>query len=396
MAFQQHIPDEVVFSHIFYRLDIITRVRFTAVCRLWRALSREATPPMPCFFCFGTSTATSSTTDHRVPSLFDPISTTSHNLPYPGEMINRPAAGCHGPYLAYTVGGLSSSTSYSCDPTISASWPPRSFLYNPFSGETLQLPCTARYPDGRIKPMGSLFKAQLSSTPSSGRPCLVAAVTVDSMDTIYICWAGQDGQGDQWVASALVGDKIHDLIFHKGELYCICDKARILAFDLQRRHPLPNTVLFGPTPRTVTPGSKPKPYGPHGREFEDYLVRYNLVESCGELLVVTQFEHWEQPVRPKIYCDVHRVEEDGALVRVDDLGDTLLFLGWGCSRSWQSCGYSELHDEFFRKNCIYFTQLFEGSGDFKLRRFCVGSSFAESVPTTLPSFCLPPWISLSL
>lgn len=48
------------------------------------------------------------------------------------------------------------------------------------------------------------------------------------------------------------------------------------------------------------------------------------------------------------------------LVKVDDLGYNMIFVGKGCSRSW-SWRRPQMSDEFFTKNCIYLlTEIQEG------------------------------------
>lgn len=387
MASFQQVPDEVVLNHILCRLDTITRVRFAAVCRSWRALTRRAPPPTPCLLLVhrdGVVPSTISATSPLELSLFDPVSSTVHHLPHPGgetKLLGRgTVVGCHGAYLVYA-------------PYFTLA----SFIYNPFSGETIQLPCAVRHPDGRSEPMGYLCRAQLLSNPFTGRPCLVAA---HGATNFCICRLGVDDDQSSWTVLAPELEAIHDIVFHKGELYCMCRDQQgqdyILAYDLHHLHDYLNKKTATkytshksyPVPRIVCMfDGEDKGGGDDDRRHDwERKVWYNLVESStGELLllIMTRFIHLTS-CPPIDVFNLYRLEES-ALVQVEDLGGGLLFVGSGSAmlRPW---GFGmEPPNGFLRKDCVYLVDFFDTYTH--LGRFCIGEEGYKRQPLRLGASC---------
>lgn len=76
---------------------------------------------------------------------------------------------------------------------------------------------------------------------------------------------------------------------------------------------------------------------------------------------------------------MQRVErEQRVLVKVDDLGYNMIFVGKGCSRSW-SWRRPQMSDEFFTKNCIYFADRDTGGNNgSRLEKYCLRKNEVES------------------
>lgn len=138
-----------------------------------------------------------------------------------------------------------------------------------------------------------------------------------------------------------MGTGLRDLIFHKGELYCINKDGEVVAFDVSNNHAAP--------PRVAVPTR-------HDYKAPTSSFTYYLVESsCGDLLeVALDGSRVMRSSRDELAFTVHRVDEErGEMVRVDDIGDQMLFVGAGCSRSVLN-GSRSWPFEFFTRNSIYF------------------------------------------
>lgn len=102
---------------------------------------------------------------------------------------------------------------------------------------------------------------------------------------------------------------------------------------------------------------------------------------------------------------VHRVEpKEGMLVEEDDLGDNMIFVGKGCSRSW-SWPLPGMSDQFFTKNCVYFVCKKVGRYGFDVWKYCLSekklfkSSFSLFHPREaggIPCNFNPFWVTPNL
>lgn len=127
---------------------------------------------------------------------------------------------------------------------------------------------------------------------------------------LYICRPGDD----DWM-KVPTGTKhyfhVFDMIFYKGELYCI-DEEWIMAYDIQ--HMYDNINNFSPAP---APAPAPRDglvyheddawcniYG----DEQQYSRKHYLVESGGELLVVTQYVSTKFNYDHIIEFTVHRAD----------------------------------------------------------------------------------------
>lgn len=113
-----------------------------------------------------------------------------------------------------------------------------------------------------------------------------------------------------------------------------------------------------------------------------------------QLMVVTLYD--SPYMRDLITSSVHMIEQErGRLVQVEDLGDQMLFVSKGSSRS--RTGSVQTQCGFFSTNCVYFISHSRGCsylGKFCLGKGQLGSSFAvfHSLPTPLISnSCV--WVS---
>lgn len=419
------IPDDVVDNHILCHIrDIVTRVRFGAVCRSWRAMYKRApllTPPAYVYLIndcnFGAMHGEQCTAG-REPSLFDPISATIQPLPRPSETISDDRiAGFHNPYMAYSPHRDHPTNVNSDNPIY---WPERpSLLYNPFSGRTLaKLPTTIRCPDGGRETLRRpLHIVNFSSLdPSTGSPRLVAAIQCLASRVLISQMPphGHDGALDEeveWVASEDIDNNrnlmIDDLIFFKDELYCISsDGGRVFAMDLHR-HLHPNGLISSPTPRLVyTHGMNELPVP----NIMLHFVTYGLVELGGEMLSITEYSTPNEGVKPKVVFEVHKVDlEKGTLVPVNNLPDSMLFVGEGCTVSWLG---PEPDHPFFKRNHIYFFDVYkpwkyddsDSDADeetryyYRIGKFPVGGHHraAEFLPDPLLTAYHPAWININV
>lgn len=316
MDFLHHLPEDIVLHDIFPRFNFPTWVRAAAVCRRWMQLALLAGPPLDLPLLWIT------TASLIYNSLFDLRSTPICRRPIP--RLTRSVAriiGVHGQYILYTVHIFSGRV-----------WFIKIVIYNPFTGQNFQLPLL------RHSPETSVLVGRLSSIPdpSSNKDCLVA---VANHTSLFIC-----RHGDQdWVSLPEL-HHIEDLLFYKDNLYCVYDEGQIISFKV---HLLPNIFL---TRNFIVKNCT--------RNMYDHI--HYLVEFCGELLFVT----YDQP---NLYFSVQWLEqEEPKLVKMDDLGDRMLFVGGGCSTLGFNVG--ETSEEFFTKNCIYFINY----ADTKTDRVSIG------------------------
>lgn len=112
-----------------------------------------------------------------------------------------------------------------------------------------------------------------------------------------------------------MGTELHDLIFLKGELYCIKKDGEVVAFDVSNNHAAP--------PRVVVPTRHD--YTAPTSSFTYYLVEF----SCGDLLVVAlDGSRVMKSSKDELAFTLHTVDEErGEMVRVDNIGDEMLFVG---------------------------------------------------------------------
>lgn len=98
---------------------------------------------------------------------------------------------------------------------------------------------------------------------------------------------------------------IHNLIFHKDEIYCIDSKKEINALDVPQ-YPSNNDISMAR--RKVVPARDGYIQPVHGIGTCNLVIYYYLVESCtGELLVVTRYDYGYKIVT----CTVYRVGRGG-------------------------------------------------------------------------------------
>lgn len=340
MDFLQLLPQDLVFYHILKSLDFTSRLRAAAVCRAWRRISLAAPPmaDMPWIWFTWEDKPTSVKKQYL------------RNL----RATKEDAYGCRGPYLTLLTSEQSTKKK------------PKYIIYSPFNADIFQLPCTIRDEKGSRHPVKWMVSTQLSSDPPN---CMVAAL--DGDHSLYVCRPGDR----DWVKGPKTFQCVSDMLFYKGELYCT-DGDEIVAFDIGYVHGNDNDgdSLYARGREVLV--HRDEDWCRTNKDGGQYVEEYYLVECGGELLLVVHSDLRKHCYDNKITFTVYRVDQEkGMLVRVDDLGDRMLFVQRGCSQSWSAP--EPASDNFFTNNCIYFAAYMYLQKKFRVGKFRLGSSFCE-------------------
>lgn len=316
MDFLSLLPRELVINHIFPCLDFTTWARIPAVSRSWRRLSKTSAPPQTDLPWVWLSSPHLNYNDW----LLNLRASTAHR-PLPAAAFIGTIIGFGGQYLLL-------ARNEENDAPIC-----KLYLCNPLTGHTLLLPPTPHWWEAKYIRIGRISS---TPTPNNMEDCFVAVV---AYGMLYVCRVG----GREWKQTSEREVHLHDVIIIKGQLYFtpgpmpeidednhLCSISTDTAPDLD----LNIELQFGSS-------------------FAPY---HYLVECCGELFVVTKYESKDgrRSSEERIQFCVHRVElERRVLVKVDDLGDNMIFVGRWCSSSW-SWPWPRRTLQFFTKNCVYF------------------------------------------
>lgn len=365
MDFLGLLPQEVVIDEIFPRLDFTTWARIPAVSRSWRRLSRTSAPPQTDLPWVWLSNRQLNYNDW----LLNLRASTAHRL-ISAAVITGNIIGFGGQYLLVARNEVN-------DGTIC-----KLYMCNPFTGHTLQLPPTPNWWKARDILIGRISP---TPTPNNMEDCIVAVVA-DGL--LHECRVG----GGEWVEKSDPEVDPHDLIIYKGRLYFT-------------PRPMPEIDVHNQL-CSISTGTAPDLVLNIELEFGSSFTPYHyLVECCGELFVVTKYESKDRhrSFDERIQFCVHRVEpERRVLVKVDDLGDNMLFVGKGCCRSW-SWPWPRRTFEFFTKNCVYFfykkswgTGLYVGKYCLRQKKMLKSSSslLHHKVGLSYPLF--PFWITANI
>lgn len=320
MDLVKQLPQELVIHLILSRLDYTSWVRAACVCRAWRDLFRQVVPPPP-----------------EIPWLWLSDSEYNHSLLSLPSTVASPHHPCPLVHGVWVGNAKASYRQYllCVDPSPSLVPPCNIIIYNPFTGNTLPLPPPPRQ-------MPPLTLAALTCLRLDSSSFVFVAAIANVLGSVHICGIGSD----KWTRIKNI-EPLNDLIFHGGLLYCVSSHGIITSMDVFN-HPTKKSS------RIAVPMEQNTPYVYiNGMPFPEFV--YFLVESCRkELLIVTRYNYARKsPGCP--WFTVHRVDEVvKTLVQVNDLGDQMLFLRRGCSRSTWYGNSHAWRSDFFTKNSIYF------------------------------------------
>ncbi|KAL6615457.1 hypothetical protein ACP70R_037727 [Stipagrostis hirtigluma subsp. patula] len=226
-------------------------------------------------------------------------------------------------------------------------------LYNLNSGARIQVPreFRFRFPMGRAFPL--VVRAATFSRPPSPEPYMIAAIVLITNRSTAAFWT--EG-GESWFSTGgMFTVRPQDVIFHGGAFFFVTATEGLIAFwpvegeegelqlarvdyEMQARQDYLTDVDF---------------VRGHGT-----MKRY-LVESRGQLLMVVRYVYDEGGTE---MLRIFRFKLTGRLTQLtparglwEDLGDQLdgrmLFLGPGCSRSFEVAQYDGFQDQ---ESTIYF------------------------------------------
>ncbi|XP_077225924.1 putative F-box protein At3g25750 [Tasmannia lanceolata] len=294
------LPKEIL-GLILKRLSLTDYLRFGGVCVSWRSVMAERChplapqPPWIMLYSHGDSEIQGffCLTEKRVYKL---------NLP---EVRGRWCCGSSEGWLIMTdlIKG--------------------NFLLNPISRARIHLPSQISIP---CSGPGYIRKAILSSPPTCNNSiptdCVVAAILYDNR--LGFCRLGEG----TWNVFEDRDYDYTDAIFCKGSLYAINT-----SWELR-------ICRLGPHPKSQ------KVLPPMNCELNRLV---HLVESCGELLMVSRILDF--CVASTLKLQVFKLDLSVPhWVEVKNLGDHVLFLGRSCCKSLSTSDFPG-----FRGNCIYFT-----------------------------------------
>ncbi|XP_042510914.1 putative F-box protein At3g25750 isoform X2 [Macadamia integrifolia] len=224
------------------------------------------------------------------------------------------------------------------------------FLLNPFTRVSILLPRQSTLPIKRPLAVDSRYyirKATLfSASPVANNnldDCLVVAIYCT--DNLAFCRPGNEA----WTAIDDGNKKFEDIIFYDGKLYAINIKYDLILVEL---FPYPKETSCNITPPTEEEAEDPGLFNHPGRvnyKTPDHPKKtVYLVEFLGELLLVIRFFGiFSKSAMFKIF----KLDQQGRCwIRVEELGDQILFIGTSTGFSVSALDYPQL-----RGNCIYFT-----------------------------------------
>ncbi|XP_058077374.1 F-box protein At2g26160-like [Magnolia sinica] len=245
------------------------------------------------------------------------------------------------------------------------------FLFNPSTKEQIKLPFRANIwhlDDNniyRVKDFTSHriphSSAILSSAPTSDN-CMV--LIVDANNLFGFCRRGDA----RWTVIKEV--PFDDVTWYKGRVYFIRRRYHRKIWKL-----LQNPNFGGWKGLTIKVVEIEKDYN----GYQAYLV-----ESCGELLMVLKLRR--RHGSRKKFC-VFKMDERGRFsIKVESLGDQMLFVGKRCSKSFSATKLSG-----FEENCIYYSD--DHTGKFSVFHMKDGS-IKPCFPTWYFQHILRPFIWL--
>ncbi|RVX12588.1 putative F-box protein [Vitis vinifera] len=220
--------------------------------------------------------------------------------------------------------------------TINFSFPYAMNLLNPISRLQIQLPPATMFEDAHSEtedtsiPTECFISKMVASSSPSDPNCII--MVIHSMwNKLAFCKPGDR----EWKTLKSGIYHFQDIIFYKGNFYATAkQEVGIVQCDL------------GPEPK-VTPFAPPV--------WVRSLENKYLVESCGELLQVSRFLHYdddrdEMSPYNTIIFEVFKLDfNTRTWIKVENLGDNSLFLGHSGTFSISTQDLLE-----FKKNCIYF------------------------------------------
>uniref|UniRef100_A0A0E0JKG8 KIB1-4 beta-propeller domain-containing protein n=1 Tax=Oryza punctata TaxID=4537 RepID=A0A0E0JKG8_ORYPU len=316
------------------------RVRMACVNKQWRAAVRaepRPPPPMPQLPPLPPQLPWLIFPNTTTPSFYSWIGGMSHSLPLPPDV--RVARFCGSSDGGWFVLALDPSHRYA--------------LYNLNSGHRVELPPGIESPSGKQFPLVARF-ATLSASPSSPspRPFMLAAVVLVSRRLDVAFWV----QGSEcWFPHR--GPRMtqpQDVIYHNGGFYFVTADEGVVVYWPGYGRPTNNQMRMRRVEYDML-------------QREDYLedmgfiggngsiTRY-LVESRGQLLMVARYIYNEGGTEVLRVFRFHVMSlpwtataaisgrPRATWVPVDYLEGRMLFVGKGCSRSFEAARFDGFED----------------------------------------------------
>ncbi|KAF0916336.1 hypothetical protein E2562_005935 [Oryza meyeriana var. granulata] len=325
------LPDNIILgitANLPCRAD---RVRMACVNKQWRAAVMQPRPPplpqlpplppqLPWLIFPNTTT----------PSFYSWIGGRSHRLPLPPDV--RVARFCGSSDGGWSVLALDSRHSYT--------------LYNLNSGQRVHLPPGIGTPSGREFPLVARF-ATLSASPSPRTYMIAAIVIIERRleDEFWCqgreCWFPQRGPRLK---------QPQDVIYYNEGFYYVTATEGVVVYWPGYGRPNNNQVLMR---RVEYDMLQRKDYAGETQlmEYHGSITRY-LVESRGQLLMVVRYIYndggtqalrvFRFQVMPRRATTAISRRPRATWVHVHDLEGRMLFLGQGCSRSFEAARFGTI------------------------------------------------------
>ncbi|XP_077248324.1 F-box protein SKIP23-like [Tasmannia lanceolata] len=216
-------------------------------------------------------------------------------------------------------------------------------LLNPFTSTKIQLPSLDKFPDNQNQFCDDeprnyryIFKTVLSANPISTQDYIVVTIVT------YMAKLSYYKPGDEkWTTINNEWFKYEDAIYFKDKFYAITNSNAVVTCDFASSDFPKFSVITHP----------------HINSAEK---RY-LVESSARLLKVLRYlelnEDEDENVdwyRTEMFEVFELDEEAGRWIKIESLGDQMLFLGYGNSFSVSGYDFPQCEG-----NCIYFTDDFD-------------------------------------
>ncbi|XP_077247247.1 putative F-box protein At5g55150 [Tasmannia lanceolata] len=267
-------------------------------------------------------------------------------------------------------------------------------LLHPFTSTQIQLPSLDKFPDNQNhtrddKPRDYryLVKTVLSANPISTPDYIVAAI-VDNGRKLAFYKPGDEKWttiNNEWAHTVSQWVHYYDVIYYKYKFYAITNRNTVVTLDFASNDFPKLTMITHPVNECAE-------------------MRY-LVESSGRLLKVLRYQDWnpyyDDEVEPESAYETTGFEvfeleqETGKWIKIESLGDQMLFLGYNSSLSLSALDFPQC-----KGNCIYFTDDFENlcnwgydNGVFNLEDESLKSFYPCSSTWTTKPIWVPPYFS---
>ncbi|XP_042509294.1 putative F-box protein At4g17565 [Macadamia integrifolia] len=219
------------------------------------------------------------------------------------------------------------------------------FLLNPFTRVVIELPPQSTLPIQydygafpsllRHAPSYShINKAMLLSAPNNNKDDDCVVIAIDCNSHLAFCRIGDE----VWTA---LGIHFEDIIFYNGKLFGISRKFVLKIVELCLDPKVTSCNIPPPADEDLSlPTKKLK-------------KSFYLVECLGELLMVIKcYFHDELGYLEKLVFKIFKLDlKGGSWIKVEDLGDQMLFIGKSTALSISARDYPG-----FKGNCIYYTK----------------------------------------